>query len=139
MLTGLLVAPDQSHRQVKFDMDQAQEFLGGAVVDKVDTTFPDAATEFTAIYNPNAGKDGADPNPVASLARSVGETDNAAFFLDPARAICGPVIFIDAEGDPLTEGDLTQLKSAIEAARVYREDHPQEYALWHSAARQMHG
>ena len=97
--------------------------------------FQEDGSTYAALFNANAHADGAEPNPVASLARNAADTGNSAFLQDPIRAICGPVIFVDAEADE--ERDIQTVIDAVEhgirAVKNYREDQPEEYNLWRAA------
>lgn len=90
---GLLVNPDLTYRRIVFDEDSAREMLGGGTDGVVDVAFDRDGNRFHAIYRVDAGIVGAEPNPVASLARNTAETDTPEFLTDPTRSICGPVIF----------------------------------------------
>ena len=71
---------------------------------------------------------------MASLARNAADTGNSAFLQDPIRSICGPVIFVAADGD---DKNIDEVKEAVEygirAVKTYREDNPEEYQLWRAA------
>ncbi|WP_342319062.1 hypothetical protein [Corynebacterium mayonis] len=130
---GFLVNPDLSYRRIVFDMDTAHKFLGSLVDDFVDVAFEQEGNRFHAIFNPNAGKEGMEPNPVASLARNTADTANPEFLTDPSRAICGPVIFAAKEGKSVDESTISSVEQAIRAVRNYREDAEDEYQLWRNA------
>lgn len=133
MLTGFLVSPDLSHRTIVFELEQANQFLGGVTDDRVSVSFEEDGTTFAALYNPEAKLRRAEPNPVASLGRSGAETGDSAFLADPARAISGPVIFIGAEGQDIALDEIERIKNGIRAVRTYREDNEEEYRLWRAA------
>ena len=102
MTVGFLVNPDLTRRKLEFELEHANQFLGGTTEDRVSVVFQEDGTTYAALYNPEAKAEGAEPNPVASLARNAAATGNAAFLQDPIRSICGPVIFVDAEGEDKT-------------------------------------
>ncbi|WP_293771050.1 hypothetical protein [uncultured Corynebacterium sp.] len=135
MITGYLVNPDLSRRTIEFELDHANQFLGGTTEGRVSVAFQEDGSTYAALFNANAHADGAEPNPVASLARNAADTGNSAFLQDPIRAICGPVIFVDAEADE--ERDIQTVIDAVEhgirAVKNYREDQPEEYNLWRAA------
>ncbi|HJG42538.1 hypothetical protein ACEE90_10680 [Corynebacterium phoceense] len=134
MTTGYLVNPDLTRRQINFELEHAQQFLGGATEDRVAVAFQDDGSTYAALFNPNAKAEGAEPNPVASLARNAAATGNSAFLQDPIRAICGPVIFVDAEGqDEPIEVVIAAVENGVRAVKNYREDQPEEYQLWRAA------
>ena len=99
MTTGFLVNPDLTRRKIEFDLEHANQFLGGTTEDRVAVVFQDDGSTYAALFNPNAKAEGAEPNPVASLARNAADTGNSAFLQDPIRAISGPVIFVEADGE----------------------------------------
>ena len=135
MTTGFLVNPDLTRRTIEFELEHANQFLGGTTEDRVSVAFQEDGSTYAALFNANAHADGAEPNPVASLARNAADTGNSAFLQDPIRAICGPVIFVDAEADE--ERDIQTVIDAVEhgirAVKNYREDQPEEYNLWRAA------
>ena len=134
MTTGYLVNPDLTSRQINFELEHAQQFLGGATEDRVAVAFQDDGSTYAALFNPNAKAEGAEPNPVASLARNAAATGNSAFLQDPIRAICGSVIFVDAEGqDEPIEEVIAAVENGVRAVKNYREDQPEEYQLWRAA------
>lgn len=137
MNTGYLVAPDLSHRTIKFELDHAQQFLGGVDETRIDLALREEGTEYPVIYNPKARDEGAAPNPLASLGRSITEAGNAHFFLDPARAIFGSIIFLGADGGDITDEDIADIDNAIEAVRNYVADHPEDHRLWYASATNM--
>ncbi|MDR7328583.1 hypothetical protein [Corynebacterium guangdongense] len=137
MPNGLVVNPDGTQRLIDFELPNAREFIGGLISTHVDVSFNEAGRDFTLIYNPDARDDGAAPSPVGSLARMHGETGNSTFFLDPVRAVFGPVIFVGADGGPIGDKDVAEIHGAVEAARNYSQDYPDEYRLWNAAARNM--
>ena len=132
---GFLVSPDLSYRRIVFDEDTARDFLGGMHDDFVDVAFEQEGNRFHALFNPEARAQGAEPNPVASLARNTAATNNPAFLTDPTRAICGPVIFTNREGKSVEERTIESVDQAIRAVENYREDNPEEYELWRNAVR----
>ena len=83
---GFLVNPDLTYRRIVFDEDTARNFLGGFEDDFVDVAFEQEGNRFHALFNPDARAQGAEPNPVASLARNTADTNNPAFLTDPTRA-----------------------------------------------------
>ena len=108
--------------------------MGGTTEDRVSVVFQEDGTTYAALYNPEAKAEGAEPNPVASLARNAAATGNAAFLQDPIRSICGPVIFVDAEGEDTTiDAVIESVEQGIRAVKNYREDNPEEYTLWRAA------
>lgn len=135
MTSGYLVNPDLSRRIIEFEIEQANQFLGGTEEGRVSVAFQKDGSTYAALYNPNAHADGAEPNPVASLARNTADTGNPRFLQDPIRAICGPVIFVDAaaneDHDIQTVVDVVE--DGIRAVKNYREDHAQEFSLWRAA------
>lgn len=135
MTAGFLVNPDLTRRQIEFELDHAQEFLGGDKEDRVSVVFQEDGSTYAALFNPEAKAEGAEPNPVASLARNAADTGNASFLQDPIRAISGPVIFVDAEGNDDIETVIAAVEHGIRALNNYREDSPEEYELWHNAVR----
>lgn len=137
MSTGLLVHPDETSQRIDFDLPNARDFLGGLISSRVDVSFNEAGRAFTMLYNPDAREDGAEPNPVGSLSRMFGETGDSTFFFDPVRAVFGPVIFVGADGGPLGDQDVAEIDGAMDAARNYAQDYPDEYRLWNSAARNV--
>lgn len=130
---GFLVNPDLSYRRIVFDEDTARDFLGGFSDDFVDVAFEQEGNRFHALFNPEARDQGAEPNPVASLARNTADTNNPAFLTDPTRAICGPVIFTNREGKSVEERTIASVDQAIRAVVNYRDDNPEEYELWRNA------
>nr|WP_306428871.1 hypothetical protein [Corynebacterium sp. 76QC2CO] len=135
VLTGLLVNPDLTHRVIEFDLEHANQFLGGTVEDRVAVAFQEDGSTYAALFNPGAKAEGAAPNPVASLARNTAATQNPAFLQDPMNAICGSVIFVESEGNEVSEGIVQAVKDSIRAVENYLEDFPEEYALWRAAVR----
>ena len=132
---GFLVNPDLTYRRIVFDDDTARETLGGMAGEVVDVAFDQDGNRFHAIFHPDAVQHGAEPNPVASLARNTAATNNPAFLTDPTRAICGPVIFTNREGKSVEERTIASVDQAIRAVENYREDNPEEYELWRNAVR----
>ena len=131
MTVGFLVNPDLTRRKLEFELEHANQFLGGTTEDRVSVVFQEDGTTYAALYNPEAKAEGAEPNPVASLARNAAATGNAAFLQDPIRSICGPVIFVDAEGEDTTiDTVIESVEQGIRAVKNYREDNPEEYTLW---------
>ncbi len=133
MITGFLVSPDLTHRSVVFELEQANQFLGGVTDERVSVSFQEDGTKFAALYNPDAKSRRAEPNPVASLGRNEAATGNSAFLADPVNAISGPVVFIGAEGQDIALDEIERIKNGIRAVRTYREDNGQEYRLWRAA------
>ena len=86
MTTGFLVNPDLSRRIIEFELEQSNQFLGGATEDRVSVAFQDDGQTYAALFNPNAKADDADPNPVASLARNAAATGNSAFLQEIGRS-----------------------------------------------------
>ncbi|WKD56923.1 hypothetical protein CAPI_01745 [Corynebacterium capitovis DSM 44611] len=130
---GFLVNPDLTYRRIVFDLETAHRFLGGLTDDFVEVAFVQQGSRFHAIFNPAAGQQGAEPNPVASLARNTAATDNPNFLTDPSRAILGPVIFASKEGKSVDEATIESVEQAIRAVRNYRLDNAEEYELWRNA------
>ncbi|WP_276651815.1 hypothetical protein [Corynebacterium vitaeruminis] len=137
MTRGFLVNPDLTHRLIDFELAHAQQFLGGVTDGRLSVAFQEDGTTYAAMYSASAKKEGAEPNPVASLGRSEAETGDSAFFTDPVRAVCGPVIFVGAEGGDITENDIHRIKDGMRAVRNYMEDLPEEYALWRGAVKNL--
>ena len=134
MTVGFLVTPDLTRRKIEFELEHANQFLGGTTEDRVSVVFQDDGTTYAALYNPEAKQEGAEPNPVASLARNAADTGNSAFLQDPIRAISGPVIFVDAEGEEDSIDEvIASVEHGIRAVKNYREDFPDEYTLWRAA------
>ncbi|MDY3128175.1 MAG: hypothetical protein SOW59_08670 [Corynebacterium sp.] len=133
MITGFLVNPDLTSREITFELDAAQQFLGATTKDRVAVAFQEDGSHYAALFSHAAKEEGAEPNPVASLARNTADTGNSAFLQDPTRAICGPVIFVDAEGGDITQHIVAEVEKAIRAVKNYREDNPEEYDLWRAA------
>ncbi|APT93189.1 hypothetical protein CPHO_10145 [Corynebacterium phocae] len=135
MTTGYLVNPDLTHRVIEFEIEQANQFLGGTTEGHVSVAFQEDGSTYAALYNANARAERAEPNPVASLARNQADTGNPAFLQDPIRAIAGPVIFVHAQADQ--EADFQKIidvvDRAIRAVGNYIEDNPEEYTLWRAA------
>ena len=133
MTTGFLVNPDLTHRVIDFELNSAAQFLGGLATDRVSVAFQEDGSLYAALFNMTAKEQGAEPNPVASMGRNEADTGNASFFQDPTRAICGPVIFVDAEGEDITDEEIERVKHGMRAVRNYRDDYPQEFQLWRSS------
>ncbi|MFH0411149.1 hypothetical protein ACG98H_03410 [Corynebacterium sp. L4756] len=133
MMTGFLVNPDLTRRKIEFELEHANQFLGGATEDRVAVSFQDDGTLYAALFSAEAKADGAEPNPVASLARNHAGTGNSAFLQDPYRAICGSVIFVDAEGGEVTDEIIDGVENSVRAVKNYREDNEEEYILWRAA------
>lgn len=139
MTTGFLVNPDLTRRAIEFELEHANQFLGGTTEDRVSVAFQDDGQTYAALFNPNAKAEGADPNPVASLARNAAATGNSAFLQDPIRSICGPVIFVAADGDDKNIDEVAEaVEHGIRAVKNYREDNPEEYQLWRAAVLNSH-
>lgn len=137
MTIGFLVNPDLTHYKIDFEIDQAQQFLGGVANDRVAVSFQEDGSEYAALFNPEAKNKGAEPNPVASMARNNAATGNSAFLTDPTNAISGPVVFVDAEGKDISEEDIDRIKNSMRAVLNYREDQPEDYALWRNAVKNL--
>ena len=134
MTIGFLVNSDLTRRKIEFDLEHANQFLGGTTEDRVAVVFQDDGSTYAALFNRNAKAEGAEPNPVASLARNAADTGNSAFLQDPIRAISGPVIFVEAEGESENFDEVIEaVEHGIRAVRNYREDYPEEYGLWRAA------
>lgn len=133
MTIGYLVNPDLTSRKIKFELEQAAQFLGRLDSDRVSVAFQEDGTTLAALYSPDARAEGAEPNPVASMAKNEAATGNSAFYTDPTSAICGPVIFVGAEGTDITESDIEKVNDGIRAARNYRDDEPEDFQLWRGA------
>lgn len=133
MTTGFLVSPDLTHRTISFEIEHAAQFLGGVIDDRVSVAFQEDGSTFAALYNPEAKAHGAEPNPVASLARNQAATGNPEFLTDPTAAISGPVIFIGAEGQDIGLDEIERVKDGIRAVRNYREDNSEEFGYWRAA------
>lgn len=134
MTVGFLVNPDLTRRKIEFELEHANQFLGGTTEDRVSVVFQDDGTTYAALYNPEAKQEGAEPNPVSSLARNAADTGNSAFLQDPIRVISGPVIFVDAEGEEDSIDEvIASVEHGIRAVKNYREDFPDEYTLWRAA------
>ena len=72
--------------------------------------------------------------PTRTLARNAAATGNSAFLQDPIRSICGPVIFVTADGDDKNIDEVVEaVEHGIRAVKNYREDNPEEYNLWRAA------
>lgn len=137
MTKGFLVYPDLTHRIIEFEIEAAQQFLGGVTGDRVSVAFHDDGTTYAALFSAGARAEGAEPNPVASLGRSEAETGDSAFFSDPVRAICGPVIFVGATGEDIEDEEVERVLDGIRAVRNYMSDFPEEYGLWRGAVKNM--
>lgn len=137
MTQGFLVNPDLTHRVIQFELDHVAEFLGGVVDDRVSVAFQEDGSLYAALYNPEAKAQGAEPNPVASMGRNEAATGNASFFQDPTTAICGPVVFVDAEGNDVTDEEIARVKHGMRAVRHYQDDYPEEFALWRGAVKNL--
>ena len=134
MTSGFLGNPDLTRRKIEFELEHANQFLGGATEDRVSVVFQDDGSTYAALFNPQAKAEGAEPNPVASLARNAADTGNSAFLQDPIRAISGPVIFVEADGESDNfDAVIDAVENGIRAVRNYREDFPEEYNLWRAA------
>ena len=134
---GFLVNPDLTYRRLIFDLGHAHQFLGPVVHDTVRVAFLQQDDEFEAVYSPQAREQRAQPNPVASLAKSNAATGNPQFLQDPGSAISGPVIFTGRGGKSIDDDIVEQVKQAIRAVRNYREDNPEEFELWQNAVLNM--
>lgn len=133
MITGLLVNPDLTYREIEFELEHASQFLGGATEERVSVAFQEDGSTYAALFNASAKAEGAEPNPVASLARSAAEVADSAFLQDPVRAISGPVIFVESEGGNITPDIVEGIQNSIRAVKNYREDNEEEYRLWRAA------
>ncbi|WP_087117205.1 hypothetical protein [Corynebacterium urinipleomorphum] len=134
---GLLVNPDLTFHRIVFDLDDANQFLGPVVEEGVQVAFEQDGTLHEAYYSPEAKERGAEPNPVASMARNTAATDNPSFLQDPATAISGPVIFTGRGGKSIDDDVVEGIKNTIRAVRHYREDNEEEYQLWRNAVLNM--
>lgn len=132
---GFLVNPDLTYRRIVFDEDTARETLGGVANEAVDVAFDQEGNRFHAIFRPDAAELGAEPNPVASLARNTAETENPEFLTDPTRAISGPVIFTARDGESVDERTIEKVIQAIRAVENYRTDNAEEFDLWRNAVK----
>lgn len=133
MIHGYLVNPDLTSRRIGFELDHAGQFLGGVDEDRVSVAFQEDGTTYAGLYSARAQAEGAEPNPVASLGRNTAATGDPAFFTDPTTAISGPVIFVGAAGQDITEEEIERIEDGIRAVRAYREDQPREYGYWRAA------
>ncbi|APT84087.1 hypothetical protein [Corynebacterium aquilae] len=138
MTFGYLVHPDLTSRAIDFEIDDASKYFGELKGERVAVAFQEDGSSFAALYSAAAAAAGAEPNPVASMGRNEAETGNSAFFSDPTRAICGVVIFVGHEGEDISKEDIAKIDDGIRAAKHYRQDFPQEYALWRNAVLNMH-
>ncbi|MBV7282003.1 MULTISPECIES: hypothetical protein [unclassified Corynebacterium] len=132
MPRGLLVHPDSSSQLITFELEDAAAYLG-ADGQRVSVTFRDDGTTVAALYAAAAASEGAEPNPVASMGRQEATTGNSAFLTDPTNAVCGPVLFVGADGSDISDDDIEQVRSGIRAVDNYRQDEPEDYALWRAA------
>ena len=73
MTVGFLVNPDLTRRKLEFELEHANQFLGGTTEDRVSVVFQEDGTTYAALYNPEAKAEGAEPNPVACPACSASE------------------------------------------------------------------
>ncbi|WPF66543.1 MULTISPECIES: hypothetical protein [unclassified Corynebacterium] len=123
MTQGILITPHFTLRDVTVDTHQLRpsEAIPVAFGDSLD-------------YLGYPVEDDGTPNPAASLARNQKATGNPAFFADPTSAVRGDVVCVRADGADLTGEDRAAAEETVRAAKVYCEDYPEEYALWHSAA-----
>ncbi|WIM68158.1 hypothetical protein QP027_01805 [Corynebacterium breve] len=137
MTIGFLVNPDLTYRTIEFELEHANQFLGGATEDRVSVAFQEDGSEYAALFSTQAKEQRAEPNPVASLSRNTAATGNPSFLQDPTTAISGPVIFVDSEGEDISDEAIAGVKNAIRAVRGYREDNPEEYQLWRAAVLNM--
>lgn len=133
MTAGYLVNPDLTSRKIEFEIEQASQFLGRLDNDRVSVAFQEDGRTLAALYSSDAKAKGAEPNPVASMAKNEAATGNAAFFTDPTSAICGPVIFVGADGTDITADEMSHVDDGIRAVRNYKEDEAEDYALWRGA------
>lgn len=140
MTNGILVNPDLSTRPVTVDDSQLAELLGGGSTEYISVSFDEGKEGLVAIVNsaPTAGLE--EPNAFASLGKNHANTGNSAFFTDPTSAIFGPVIVVSGTVDAIsdiTEAGQEQVEEGIRATANYREDYPQEFQLWHNAAKNL--
>ncbi|QGU06492.1 hypothetical protein COCCU_02690 [Corynebacterium occultum] len=133
MTTGFLVSPDLTSRIIEFELDQAAQFLGGVIDDRVSVAFSENNKTYVALFNAEAKVNAAEPNPVASLGRNEADTGNSAFISDPTRAISGPVIFVGSEGEDIALDEVNEIKDGIRAARNYIKDNEEDYRYWRAA------
>ncbi|MDU0478753.1 hypothetical protein QVA66_05825 [Staphylococcus chromogenes] len=133
MTAGYLVNPDLTSRKIEFEIEHASQLLGRLDNERVSVAFQEDGRTLAALYSSEAKAEGAEPNPVASMAKNEAATGNSAFFTDPTSAICGPVIFVGADGTDITEAEIEHVNDGIRAARNYREDEPEDYSLWRGA------
>lgn len=138
MTLGYLVNPDLTSRKIEFELDHAAQFLGRIDSDRVSVAFQEDGTTLAALYSPDARAEGAEPNPVASMAKNEAATGNSAFYTDPTSAICGPVIFVGADGTDITKADIEKVEDGIRAARNYRDDEPEDFQLWRGVVINLH-
>lgn len=134
---GLLVNPDLTFHRIVFDLDDANQFLGPVVREGVKVAFEQDGPTYEAFYSPEAKEKGAEPNPVASMARNTAATDNPSFLQDPTTAISGPVIFTGRDSKSIDDEVVEEIKNTIRAVRHYREDNEEEYQLWRNAVLNM--
>lgn len=133
MITGFLVNPDLTRRKIEFELEHANQFLGGATEDRVAVSFQEDGSHYAALFNAEAKAEGAEPNPVASLARNTADTGNPSFLQDPLRAISGAVIFVESEGGDVTDEIIEGVENSVRAVENYREDFEEEYRMWRAA------
>ena len=133
MITGFLVNPDLTRRKIEFELEHASQFLGGGTEGRVAVSFQEDGSHYAALFNAEAKAEGAEPNPVASLARNTAGTGNPFFLQDPLRAISGPVIFVDSEGGDVSDEIIEGVENSVRAVENYREDYEEEYRLWRAA------
>ena len=69
MITGFLVNPDLTRRKIEFELEHANQFLGGATEDRVAVAFQEDGSHYAALFNAEAKAEGAEPNPVAPSCR----------------------------------------------------------------------
>src|SRR5690625_6665406 len=103
MITGFLVNPDLTRRKIEFELEHANQFLGGATEDRVAVSFQEDGSHYAALFNAEAKAEGAEPNPVASLARNTEDTANPSTLQDPRCAMSGAVIYVESEGGDVTD------------------------------------
>lgn len=140
MTNGILVNPDLSSRPVSFDDTQLSELLGASTTEQVTVSFSEDSDGLVAIVNaaPNAGLE--EPNAFASLGKNHANTGNSAFFADPTAAVTGPVIVVSGSSDAvsdITEAGREQVEEGLRATANYRQDYPEEFQLWHNAAKNL--
>lgn len=61
MTVGFLVNPDLTRRKIEFELEHANQFLGGTTEDRVSVVFQDDGTTYAALYNPEAKQEAPSP------------------------------------------------------------------------------